>query len=131
MANQSTCMSLSCGITIDGVVERCPQCGGLMRTSGTIRAFGWVMLVCGLASLLLFAWMGWVLSTGGPFTGTSGEAGFYLGGYSFLILFVLLASVNALHMAVTGRTNRMLAKVTLLAVIILVVGMRLIRHLAI
>jgi hypothetical protein len=121
-------MSPSCGITVDGAFKTCPQCGGLMRTSGTIRAFGWVMLLCGLAAGLMFASMGWTFSGGGAFTGTRGEAGFFLGSFSYIILFCLLVSANALYMVVTGRTNRTLAKVTLLAVIILVVGMSVIHR---
>jgi hypothetical protein len=130
MGNQSTCMSPSCGITIDGIVRKCPQCGGLMRSSGTIRAFGWVMLVCGVSSVLLFVWMAWTFSNRGPFTGTRDQAGLFVGGYTFVILFCLLASANALCMVVTGRTNRTFVKLMLLAVTILVVGTWLIRRFA-
>lgn len=99
-----------------------------MRTSATIRAFGWVMLVCGVAAILMFAWMEWAFSRGGSFTGTSSEAGSFIGAFAFLILFCLLASANALYMIVTGRTNRRLVKAMLLAVTILVVASWLFRR---
>lgn len=122
MADQSTCMSPSCGITIEGSFKRCPQCGGLMRTSRSIRAFGWVMLVCGVAVILIMGWLGLTFLGAGSFTGTTDEAALAIAGFSFVILFGLLASVNALYMVVTGRTNRALVKAMLLAVGILIVA---------
>jgi hypothetical protein len=120
-------MSPSCGITIDGVVKRCPRCGALMRTTRSIRTFGWVMLVCGVAFLLLMAWMGLTVLGNSSFTGAADEAQWAVVG--FLVLFGLLASGNALYMVVTGRTSPALVKAMLVAVPILVIGAGLIRRL--
>jgi len=123
MADHSTCMSPSCGITVDGIVKICPQCGGFMRSSRSIRAFGWVMLICGVTA---FALMGWMfrafVAGGGAFTGTRGQALFAIGGVSFLVLFLLLASVESLYMVVTGRTNRRLVRTLLLLLSVYILG---------
>jgi hypothetical protein len=123
MADHSICMSPSCGITVDGIVKICPQCGGLMRSSRTIRAFGWVMLICGLAAIALIGSMFWAFSHGGPFTGTRGQALFLIAALSPLVLFVLVASVESLYMVVTGRTNRRLVKTLLLLLSVYILGM--------
>lgn len=128
MAEQSTCMSPSCGITVDGIVTICPQCGGRMRTSRTIRIFGWVMLASGLAYFLIMGWMLMTMLGGGPFEGTWREGGLAVGALAGLSLFALLGTANALYMVVTGRTKRIFVKAMLAALAIIVVGMGLIHR---
>ena len=125
MTDRSTCMSPSCGITIDGVVKKCPQCGGLMRSSRTVRALGWVMLICSLTALALMGSMFWTFSRGGAFTGTRGQALFSIGAVSFLVLFVLVGTVDSLYRVVTGRPNRRLVKTLLLLLSLFLLGMLL------
>lgn len=125
MADKSTCMSPSCGITIDGIVKECPQCGGLMRSSRSIRAFGWVTLICCLTALALMGSMFWTFSRGGAFTGTRGQALFFIGAASFLLLFVLVGFVDSLYRIATGRPNRRLVKTLMLLLSLYLLGMLL------
>jgi len=120
MVEHSTCMSPSCGITVEGVVKQCPRCGWVMRTSRGIRAFGWITLVLSLSLVAIMGWMGLTFLSAGSFTGTSDEAALAIAGFSFVILFGLLGAVNSLYNIVTGRTNRTLLKIIFVAVVVLI-----------
>jgi hypothetical protein len=123
MTNESTCMSPSCGITIDGIVTRCPECGGLMRSSRTIRALGWAALICCLMALSLIGSMLWMFSRSGTFTGTRVQALLSIGGFSFVVLFVLIGVADSVYRIVTGRPNRGLVKMLLRLLGIFFIGM--------
>src|ERR1043166_8970946 len=122
MVDQSTCMSPSCGITIEGSFSKCPQCGALMRSAGSLRAFGWVILICGLLAVATLGSLGWMFMSAGSFSGTADEARLFAAGFAFLILVGLLAFAHGLYMVVTGRTNRILVRLMFVAVAILVIG---------
>ena len=96
-----------------------------MRSSRTIRALGWVMLTCCLTAFALMGSMLWRFSRGGAFTGTRGQALFSIGALSFLLLFLLVGSVESLYMVVTGRTNRRLVKTLLRLLSLYLLGMLL------
>jgi hypothetical protein len=125
MADKSTCMSPSCGFTVDGIVKTCPQCGGLMRSSRSIRTLGWVTLVCCLTAIAIMGSMLWGFSRGGAFTGTRGQALFSIGALSFLAVFILTGTLDSLYRIVTGRPNRRLVKMLLLLLGIYILGMLL------
>jgi hypothetical protein len=124
MADQSTCLSPLCGITIERSETKCPTCGWAMRSSRNIRTRGWVLLCCGLFLVLFMGWIAWSLwptllrpgkdYAGGTFTGTGDQAQMILGLFGLVILFGALGTVNALYMIVTGRQNRLFIIVTLL-----------------
>jgi hypothetical protein len=129
MADQSTCLSPLCGITIEGSEKKCPKCGWAMRSSRNIRMRGWLLLVCGLF-LVLF--MGGItlnmLPTlahpeqaiaAGTFTGTPEQARTFLNLFLMVILFGALGTVNALYMILTGRQNRWFVIGTLVLAVIL------------
>ena len=122
MVDQSTCMSPSCGITIEGTFKKCPQCGALMRSARSLRAFGWVILIGGLLVVALLSWLAWVFLSAGSFSGTTSEAWLFAAVFAFLILVGLLAFTHGLYMVVTGQTNRVLVRMMLGAVAILIVG---------
>jgi hypothetical protein len=116
MADQSTCLSPLCGVTIAGSERKCPQCGWAMRGTRNIRIRGWLLLVCGLF-LVLF--MGAITLNmlpilarpeqaiaAGTFTGTPDQARTFLNLFLLVILFGALGTVNALYMISTGRQNR-------------------------
>src|SRR5205807_78924 len=119
MAEQNTCLSPLCGITIEGTFKKCPQCGWVMRTSRRIRVMGGVTLVLALSIIAIVGSMGWVFLSAGSFTGTPGEADLAIAFFSFLILFGLVGVVNSVYNIVTGRTNRTLVKIIAVAVVIL------------
>jgi hypothetical protein len=130
MADQSTCLSPLCGITIDASEKKCPKCGWAMRSSRNVRNRGWVLLCCGLF-LVLF--MGWItlklaptllspgVSQGGDtFTGTGDQAQMILGLFGLVMLFGAVGTANAIYMIATGRQNRIFVILTLLLAALLI-----------
>jgi len=130
MADQSTCLSPLCGITIPGNEKKCPQCGWAMRNSRNIRTRGWVLLCCGLFLVLFMGWIAWSLwptlvrpgkeYASATFTGTRDQAQMILGLFGLVILFGAFGTVNAIYMIVSGRQNRWFVIVTLLVAAVLV-----------
>jgi hypothetical protein len=116
MADQSTCLSPLCGITIDGSDKKCPKCGWAMRGTRNIRIRGWVLLVLGLFIVLFMGTITWKMSpmllypeqanAEGTFTGTPAQARTFLNLFLMVILFGALGTANAAYMIVTGRQNR-------------------------
>jgi len=116
MADQSTCLSPLCGITIEGSEKKCPKCGWAMRGTRNIRIRGWLLLVCGLFLVLFMGGITWKLSpmllhpeqayADGTFTGTPDQARTFLNLFLMVILFGALGTANALYMISTGRPNR-------------------------
>jgi len=96
-----------------------------MRSSRSIRALGWVTLICCLTALALMGSMFWTFSRGGAFTGTRGQALFSIGAVSFLLLFVLVGLLDSLYRIATGRPNRRLVKTLLLLLSLYILGMLL------
>jgi len=124
MADQSTCLSPLCGITVEGAMRKCPKCGRAMRSSRNVRTRGWVLLACGLFLVLFMGAITWnMLPTllyperafaEGTFTGTPDQARSFLNLFLLVIGFGALGTVNALYMIVTGRQNRWFVIATLL-----------------
>ena len=124
MADESTCLSPLCGITIEGSERKCPKCGWAMRSSRNIRNRGWVLLCCGLFLVLFMGWIAWALlptlirpgleQEGSTFTGTEDEAQMILALFGLVILFGAVGTANAIYMIATGRQNRVFVIVTLL-----------------
>src|SRR5437868_3784235 len=108
MAEQSTCLSPLCGITIEGNEKTCPKCGRAMRNSRNIRTRGWVVLCCGLFLALVMGWIAWRLlptllrpgieDESGSFAGTKDQAQMILGLFGLVILFGALGTVNGVYM---------------------------------
>jgi hypothetical protein len=129
MADQSTCLSPLCGITIEGSEKKCPKCGWAMRSSRNIRTRGWVLLCCGLFLVLFMGWIAWSLLPtllrpgvdydNGSFTGTKDQAQMILGLFGMVILFGAVGTLNAIYMITTGRQNRVFVIVTLLLAVAL------------
>jgi predicted RNA-binding Zn-ribbon protein involved in translation (DUF1610 family) len=130
MADQSTCLSPLCGITIESSEKKCPKCGWAMRSSRNIRNRGWVLLCCGLFLVLFMGWIAWSLAPtllrpgmeqdGDTFTGTKDQAQMVLGLFGLVILFGAVGTANALYMITAGRQNRVFVIVTLLLAAILI-----------
>jgi hypothetical protein len=123
MAEQSTCLSPLCGITIEGSEKKCPKCGWAMRGTRNIRIRGWLLLVCGLFLVLFMGAITWNMLpmllypeqaiAAGRFTGTPDQARTFLSLFLMVILFGALGTVNATYMITTGRQNRWFVIVTL------------------
>ena len=131
MADQSTCLSPLCGITVEGSEKKCPKCGWAMRSSRNIRIRGWFLLCCGLFLVLFMGAITWNMLpmllhpgraiAGGTFTGTPDQARTFLNLFLLVILFGALGTANAIYMIVTGRQNRWFVIGTLLLAVTLYV----------
>jgi hypothetical protein len=130
MADQSTCLSPLCGITVEGSQKKCPQCGWAMRSSRNIRIRGWVLLGCGLFLVLFMGGITWsllptllhpqVAYENGRFNGNQDQARMILALFGAVILFGAVGTVNALYMITTGRQSRVFVIVTLLLAVVIV-----------
>ena len=130
MADQSTCLSPLCGITVEGSEKKCPQCGWAMKSSRNIRIRGWVLLFCGLFLVLFMGWIAWSLLPtllrpgvdyeNGRFNGTRDQAQMILALFGAVILFGAVGTANALYMIATGRQSRVFVIVTLLLAVAIV-----------
>jgi hypothetical protein len=133
MAEQSTCLSPLCGITIEGSEKKCPKCGWAMRSARNIRTRGWFLLACGLFITLFMGWIAWRLwptlmlpgkevEGGGSFSGTKDQAQMILGLFGIIILFGMVGTANALYMITSGRQSRVFVIVTLLLAVAIAVS---------
>jgi hypothetical protein len=130
MADQSTCLSPLCGITVEGSQKKCPKCGWAMRSSRNIRIRGWVLLGCGLFLVLFMGGITWnllptllhpqVAYEKGRFNGNQDQARMILALFGAVILFGAVGTVNALYMITTGRQSRVFVIVTLLLAVAIV-----------
>ena len=117
MNEVSTCFR--CSFETGEAVEKCPRCGGRMRTARQVRRLGWVQVVCGVilvgmmgtitafvAPLILQA--GEPTATGSRFNGTPEQALLILGLFGIVILFGLVAMLNGIWQIKYGRRNKWL-----------------------
>ena len=120
MAETSTCFDLRCGYAVPGRVDTCPRCGRKMRSSRTVRAYGAVMMVCGIillgmmGTITVLLWPqlmnpGREMAGGTTFTGSAGDAEMILWLFGLVLLFGLVALLTGLWQVATGRRNRWVA----------------------
>ena len=131
MADQSTCLSPLCGITIEESATRCPKCGARMHNARRIRTRGWVLLFSGLFLVLFVGWITLRLSPTllhpkpsaetGNYTGTMEQARMILLLFASIILFGAFGVANAIYMISTGRQNRIVVIVSMLLAVGLIV----------
>lgn len=119
MEERSTCLSAACGITVEGNLTKCPECGWAMRGPRNIRMRGWVLVAIGLFLVLFMGAIAWSLlpsmlqpgkemADGSMWTGTEAQTEMALSVFALVILFGLLSLINGVWMIATGRTNRAL-----------------------
>jgi hypothetical protein len=119
MADRSICLSPACGVSVDGNVRKCPECGWAMRSPRNIRVRGWVLIGVGLFLVLLMGTVAWHVAPamlnpgkeagGMRFDGTPELAELALAIFALVILFGLFSIANGLYMIVNGRPNRLFA----------------------
>jgi hypothetical protein len=127
-----------CSYETGEVVEKCPRCGGRMRTAQQVRRLGWVQVVLGviivgmmgtitvfIAPLMLNA--GEPTATGSRFNGTPEQALLILGLFGIVILFGLVAMLNGIWQIKFGRRNKWLFIVVMLLAGLLVLAGWLVR----
>ncbi len=117
MADTSTCFDLGCGFVSAGRIQTRPKCGRKMRSSRAVRAYGAVLMLCGLVLLGLMGPVtyytlpelthpGQELADGTRFTGSGDEADMILWLFGLVLLFGLAALLTGLWQVATGRRNR-------------------------
>ena len=117
MAETSTCFDLRCGHVAVGRLDTCPRCGRKMRSSRTVRIYGVVMMLCGVALLGIMGPVTYYtlpelthpseeLAGGTSFTGTAEDARMILWLFGLVLLSGLVALMPGLWQVATGRRNR-------------------------
>ncbi len=131
MTETSTCYSPLCRTKVDGVVAKCPKCGGRMRTPRDVRRVGWLLVGLGLflvvmmgvvtinmAPLLLYP--GQEMPGGSSFTGNAEQARMILTLLIAVIVFGVGTTINGVVQVRTGQRNRILTVGTLLLALFLI-----------
>ncbi len=124
MQATSKCNNFACRLTVEGQVATCPNCGTRMRTPGTVRKLGWVLLVLGM---FLVGMMGIVtLNTAGimshpgdeiggsSFTGDAAQGRMILTLFGAVIVFGLGTMASGIYQIRTGQRSRVIVIGTLL-----------------
>ena len=129
----SICLEPTCGATVEGIVARCPRCGGPMRVRRENQARGWILLGLGL---FLVVFMSVIARTivpqmlrpgelvdGTTFTGTREDANLIFALFGAVILFGLTTAAYGAFMLRTGRQSPTFISATLaLAAILYAIG---------
>jgi MFS family permease len=132
MAEVRTCFR--CSFETSDAVEKCPRCGGRLKTAQQVRRLGWVQVVLGV---IIVGMMGTITAfvaplmlstgdeptTGSRYAGTPEQALLILGLFGIVILFGLVAMLNGIWQIKYGRRNKWLFIVVLvLAGLLVLVG---------
>jgi hypothetical protein len=123
---------MKCGFMAETAEKKCSRCGGLMRTTTTMRVLGAVMIALG-GFLIVF--MGiitlWAYNlvqhssdtgTGARFTGTKDQMLMMFGVFGFVMLFGVVALVTGSWQLIFGRRNKILTWVVFGLGAIFVIG---------
>ena len=129
MADRSISLSPACGISVDGNIKKCPECGWAMRSPRNIRVRGWVLIGLGLFLVLFMGAIAWSIVPsmlaagkevdGMTYTGTPEQTELFLAIFGMVILFGLLSFANGIYMVANGRQNRLFTIICLLIAAVL------------
>jgi MFS family permease len=126
-AEMSNCYS--CGFAGEVAGNKCPNCGGRLRSAKVARRLGWLQLLIGLFLVGLMGTITYYLapallnpaaaSDGSRFTGTPGQALMILALFGLVITFGVGSIASGLWQIITGRRNRWIF-ILMLALFVLV-----------
>jgi len=113
-AELSNCYS--CGFAGEAAGNRCPNCGGRLRSAKVVRRLGWLQLLIGLFLVGLMGTITYYLAPallnpaaateGSRFTGTPGQALMILALFGLVITFGVGSIASGLWQIATGRRNK-------------------------
>jgi hypothetical protein len=130
LAKSTSCYALRCGYVSTDLEMKCPKCGKKMRTSGSIRTLGVILVVLGLILIGMMAGIILMLAPAMLQPGVrSGKTTFTGSPADAKVIFAILGSVAALGVgfslaglwqAITGRRNKWVAYAAVLLAVLLV-----------
>ena len=113
-AELSNCYS--CGFAGEAAGNKCPNCGGRLRSAKVVRRLGWLQLLIGLFLVGLMGTITYYLAPallnpaaateGSRFTGTPGQALMILALFGLVITFGVGSIASGLWQIATGRRNK-------------------------
>ena len=113
-AQMSNCYR--CGFAGEAVGDKCPNCGGRLRSARLVRGLGWLQLLIGLFLVGLMGTITYYLAPallspaaateGSRFTGSPEQALMILGLFGLVITFGVGSITSGLWQIITGRRNK-------------------------
>lgn len=133
MAAYNVCRDPKCATLVEGKADRCPKCGGAMRSVGESPLRGIVLLMCGvfivgLMGVITYNMYPTMMNPGESiegtrFDGTADQARMILLLFGALIVFGLVAIANGIYMLVAKQQSKAFIIVSLgLALGVILIG---------